>query len=351
MEPATGPAGFVDRREAHEREAREREARKREAREREIQGRKAREREARQREARQGEVREREARERTAREREARQREAREAEAREGEARQREAREDEARERQARGREASEREARKREAREREAREREARRVEQAVGGPVGVGEPDRDDDQWADDQWDRLQEEGQDDEAPAGPPPAREARRFRGLAVPLVAAAVVAAIGYPLTALAVSRVRLPETPGQEQSSAEGGGVGPRGRSPRVRLSGAVTYDGPARPIECAGGTPILVTYGAGEDQVAIRLGLPSLVEPGSYEVKGQDVFVAVTRLAGKGQTWSTRNQPDAAGRLQVHPDRSLSAQFSGLKPTGGAGEDTVQGSLEMRCG
>ena len=378
MEPTTGPSTFVEprRREADERQP-DRDPRAREAREREVQDREARDRGARQREARERDARERQARERDAREREARGREARERDGRERQARERdaqsrEARELEARNRQARdreamvrqarerearerdvlGREAREREARGREAGEREAREREARRVESAAGGLVDVGEPDRDEEQWADEQWDReLQEEEWDDGALAGPPPAREARRFRGLAVPLVAAAVVAAIGYPLTALAVSRVQLAETPGEEQSAGGGGGAGSRARTHRVRLSGAVTYDGSATPIECAGGTPILVTFGAGDEQVAIRLGLPSVVEPGNYPVKGQEVFVAVTRLAGKGQTWSTRNQPDASGQLQVRPDRSVSAQFSGLKPSSGAGEGTVEGTLEMRCG
>ena len=136
-----------------------------------------------------------------------------------------------------------------------------------------------------------------------------------------------------------------------EQPAAGQGAGGGRVRPGRVRLSGAVTYDGPATPIECAGGTPILITFGAGKDQVAIRLGLPSVAPAASYPLKGPDVFVAVTRLAGKGQSWSTRNQPEAQGQLQVKPDRSVVGQFSGLKPGSGEADGTGDGTLEARCG
>lgn len=196
--------------------------------------------------------------------------------------------------------------------------------------------------------------------ELPEGLPAALEARRFRGLAVPLVAAAVVFGIGYPLTALSVSQVgRLPVVSGTEAPSEEvapdaavpgavaPGAVASRGRA---RLRGAFSYDGPAVPLGCNAGTPRLVTLDAGPDRYSILLSVPPDSGPGTYQVAAA-TFVAVTRLVDGGQVWTSRGRANATGRVTVGTGRSVSAVFSGLEPNGGGAEGTVEGTVEVDCG
>ncbi len=183
---------------------------------------------------------------------------------------------------------------------------------------------------------------------------PAREARRFQGLAVPLVAAAVVVGIGYPLTALAVSQVgRLPATttaveggPGVPQGSGSGAGLG------EARLSGAITFVGPVTPVGCSGALPRLVTVGSGGDRFSILLNVPAGARAGTYPLAAAtNAFVAVSRLAGPGETWTSLNVGRARGEVTVADDQSVSARFSGLAPVGGGAEDEVAGTVQVRCG
>jgi len=190
----------------------------------------------------------------------------------------------------------------------------------------------------------------------PAGPPlavipddlpPAREARRIQGMAVPLVAALVVVGIGWPLTALGVSQVgRLPSS--EPPSSTETPGA-----AGRARLAGAVTFSGSATPAGClAGGTPRIVTLGSGAEMYSILMSVPPNSPPGTYAVGAAGgTFVAVTRLGGGSQTWSSLGQAQARGTVAVGADRSVAARFAGLAPNGGGAEGMVEGAVEARCG
>lgn len=193
-------------------------------------------------------------------------------------------------------------------------------------------------------------------DEVPAELPAAQEARRFRGLAVPLVAAAVVLGVGYPLTALAVSQVGRPPVAGsggaapEEAAAAAAPGPAPAGSTGRARLAGAVRHEGPVTPIGCSSGPPRLVTLVAGPDTYSILVGVPAEAAPGIYPVEGTTAFVAVSRLAAGGQIWTTRGRAGATGTVTVGANRSVTAVFTGLEPDGGGAEGTVEGSVEVEC-
>ena len=185
--------------------------------------------------------------------------------------------------------------------------------------------------------------------------PPAREARRFQGWAVPAAAAAVVLGIGLPLTALAVSQVdRLPAGLGTaaDRGSSEPT-VPPPGPRGTARLNGAVTFDGAALPLGCRAGTPPkIATIERGADKYSILVTVPVGAGAGSYPLQAATgTFVAVTRLAGGSQTWTSLNQAGATGAVTVAADGSLKAEFSGLAPVGGGAEGTVNGVLEAGCG
>ncbi len=190
---------------------------------------------------------------------------------------------------------------------------------------------------------------------SPGDLPPAQEARRFQGLMVPLVAAAVVLGIGVPLTALAVSQVgQLPATAPEARTS------GPPAPAPvvvgapvglgRARLAGSVTLDGAVTPLGCNDGRPPrLVLVGGGTDQYSIILTVPA--EAGTYQLEpSSGRFVAVTRILGGAQSWTSRERPGATGVVTVGGDRSVSARFSGLEPNGGGAEGSVDGNVEVRC-
>ena len=202
----------------------------------------------------------------------------------------------------------------------------------------------------------------------PEGLPPAPEARRIRGLAVPLVAALVVGGIGLPLTALAVSQVgRLPEVgalapgPSTEETGPGAPGTGEAGapESPpagggrgQVRLSGALVYDGPATPVGCAAGAPKVVTANAGGGLVSIVLSTPAAAGPGTYPLAmATGTFVAVTRQGAVNQVWTSVLSAAAAGDITIRADRSVSASFRGLQPNAGGAQGTVDGAVEVTCG
>lgn len=175
--------------------------------------------------------------------------------------------------------------------------------------------------------------------------PPAQEARRFRGLAVPLVAAAVVVGIGYPLTALAVSQAgRLPVAAGDEDP-AEDVGKG------RARLSGAFTYDGPVTPVGCAAGAPRLVTIEAEPQRYSVLISVSTGSAPGTYELEGSKTFVALTQLLGGSQTWTSLGRTGATGQVTITAKGSVKAVFTGLQASGGGARGSVDGTVEVTCG
>lgn len=198
----------------------------------------------------------------------------------------------------------------------------------------------------------------------PADLPRAHEARRIRGLAVPLVAAAVVLGIGLPLTAVAVSQVgRLPatdlvpssggeaaptvpgEVPNLPAGPAAGGGRG------QARLAGAVAYEGTISPIGCTGGPPKLALFEAGAERYSVLMNAPG-VAPGTYPLgTANGTFVAVTKIAGGSQTWTSLGRAGAKGDITVGANSSVSARFSGLEGAGGGAEGTIEGTVEVRCG
>ena len=193
----------------------------------------------------------------------------------------------------------------------------------------------------------------------PANLPPAFEARRIRGLAVPLVAAAVVLGIGLPLTALAVSQVgRLPATgdllPSPGPEAADPGATAPavpgaRGRG-QLRLSGAVTYEGAATPVGCTGGPPKLATFERGAERFSILVNPPA-VAPGVYQLgTATATFVAVTKVAGGSQTWTSLGRGGARGSITIGANNVVLAQFSGLEGSGGGAEGTIEGVVELAC-
>ena len=188
----------------------------------------------------------------------------------------------------------------------------------------------------------------------PADLPPAREARRIRGLAVPIVAALLVVGIGYPLTALAVIQVgRLPSTPPGPEDPGEAflAPSEPGVPAGRARLTGAVVFDGPAAPLGCQAGGPKLVTAGTGAESYSILLNLPAGSGPGAYPLESASTtFVSVSRSEGT-QAWSSLRRPRATGTINVGADGSLSARFQGLEATGGGAAGTVGGTVEVRCG
>ena len=192
----------------------------------------------------------------------------------------------------------------------------------------------------------------------PANPPPAFEARRVRGLGVPVVAAAVVLGLGWPLTALAVSQVgRLPATTDLLPSSPEEGDVPGASGTPtlargngQVRLSGAVAYEGAVTPIGCTGGPPKLATFGVGAERFSILVNPPG-VAPGGYPLGiASGTFVAVSKVAGKSQTWTSLGRAGAQGTITVGANGAVVAQFSGLEGSGGGAEGKIDGQVEMRC-
>lgn len=201
----------------------------------------------------------------------------------------------------------------------------------------------------------------------PADLPRAHEARRIRGLAVPLVAAVVVLGIGLPLTAVAVSQVgRLPATdlvpssggeaastvpgaaasrPAGQAAPAAGGGRG------QARLAGAVVYEGAISPIGCTGGPPKLALFEAGAERYSVLMNAPG-VAPGTYPLgTANATFVAVTKIAGGSQTWTSLGRAGAKGDITVGANSSVSARFSGLEGAGGGAEGTIEGTVEVRCG
>lgn len=200
---------------------------------------------------------------------------------------------------------------------------------------------------------------EDEPQEAPQEPvpgdlPPAQEARRVRGWAVPLVAAAVVLGVGCPLTALAVSQAnRLPVVSGDEPAS-ELDGTSPGSEAPgqkgRARLTGALTYDGPALPLGCSVGIPRVVTLESGADRFSILLSVPEGAIPGAYQVETPSTFVAVSRLVGGTQTWTSLGRTSATGRVVLNADRSVTAEFRGLEASGGGAEGTLDGTVEVHC-
>lgn len=196
-------------------------------------------------------------------------------------------------------------------------------------------------------------------EDVPANLPPAFEARRIRGLAVPLVAAAVVLGIGLPLTALAVSQVgRLPATgdllPSPQAEGGDPGAAAPaapgaRGRG-QLRLSGAVTYEGAATPIGCAGGPAKLATFEMGAERFSILVNPPAAA-PGVYQLgTATATFVAVTRVAGGSQTWTSLGRAGARGSITIGANNAVLAQFSGLEGSGGGAEGTIDGVVELAC-
>lgn len=171
---------------------------------------------------------------------------------------------------------------------------------------------------------------------------------------MPLVAALLVLGIGYPLTALAVTLVGRSVV--QPSESPEGSGEAFLGSSPpgvpagRARLTGAVTFNGPATPLGCQSGAPKLVTFGSGAEAYSLVLSVPAGSGPGTYPLSGT-TFVAVNRTGAPAQTWTSLRRPNARGSISLGADRSLSARFSGLEGAGSGVAGTVEGTVEVRCG
>lgn len=200
----------------------------------------------------------------------------------------------------------------------------------------------------------------------PADLPRAYEARRIRGLAVPLVAAVVVLGIGLPLTAVAVSQVgRLPATDlvpsseGEGASTLPGGGPVPNvpaapavgGGRGQARLAGAVVYEGAISPIGCTGGPPKLALFDAGAERYSVLMNAPGAA-PGTYPLgTANATFVAVTKIAGGSQTWTSLGRAGAKGDITIGTNSSVTTRFSGLEGAGGGAEGTIEGTVEVRCG
>lgn len=217
-----------------------------------------------------------------------------------------------------------------------------------APAPPASGGEPD-----------DRHLEDERE-VVPPDLPEAQEARRIRGWAVPLVAGLVVVGVGYPLTALAVTQVtRVPALAGLAPSEPIEDLTGttlldPVGapKAGRARLSGAVTFEGPVTPIGCNPAMPSLATFGAGEARYSILVSVPAGSPAGLYPLQPTSpTFVAVTRLTGGAQTWTSLAKGGPTGDVTLRADRSVVARFRGLEPNGGGAAGTVDGSVEVRCG
>jgi hypothetical protein len=186
--------------------------------------------------------------------------------------------------------------------------------------------------------------------------PPAKEARRIRGLAVPVVAGLVVVGIGYPLTALAVTKVGQQQAPSGE-GAAGASGDGPRGgpsapaaATGRARLGGAVIYDGPVMPLSCSP-TMRLGTFQAPAGRFSILVSVPAGAESGTFPLRAStDSFVVVAQLTSQSPTWTSLAQTASAGQATVRADRSVTAEFSALQPGGGGAKGTVDGNVELRC-
>lgn len=173
----------------------------------------------------------------------------------------------------------------------------------------------------------------------PSNEPP--EATRIRGIAIPLVAAALVLGLGGPLTALAVS---LTGNTDVKVGTA-------RDSSSRARLAGAVTVEGSATNIGCLPGAPLVLILGDGTDGYSVVIGLPPSAAVGSYPLQPRaDAFVVVSRLRPGGQTWTSVGRKGASGVVTIDADHSVSARFGGLETTGTDLSGTVGGSVEARC-
>jgi len=186
------------------------------------------------------------------------------------------------------------------------------------------------------------------DDHASGVAPEARDAKRIGGLAVPLVAAIVVAGIGLPLTAVAVTLVNRTNEP--EGARAAGGSRTAVG-SGRARLLGAVAADATATPVGCRPGEPLLIAVGQGDERYSILLSVPMGATVGTYSLgPGADAFITVVRTTS-GQSWTSRDRNAATGEITLHDDRRASARFRGLEASSERSSGTVEGAVEVRCG
>lgn len=174
---------------------------------------------------------------------------------------------------------------------------------------------------------------------------PPGEAKRIRGLAVPLVSALVVAAVGLPLTAAAVALVSRTSQPRVGTVVAGAATAG------RARLAGAVTADGPVSPIGCRAGDPVVVSVASGEERYSILINVPPGAAVGTYTLQPDaEAFVTVSRATNQ-QTWTSRGRPGAAGEITVREDRRVWASFRGLQASNRRTSGTVDGAVEVRCG
>ena len=184
---------------------------------------------------------------------------------------------------------------------------------------------------------------DGADDPPATDSSPPAEAKRIRGLAVPLVSALVVAGVGLPLTAAAVALVRRTSQPGTEIA-----GSAPPGRA---RLAGAVTADGPVTPVGCRAGDPVVLSVASGAERYSILINVPPGAAAGTYTLQPDaEVFITVSRATNQ-QAWTSRGRSGAAGEVTVREDRRVSASFRGLQASNPRTSGTVDGAVEVRCG
>lgn len=173
----------------------------------------------------------------------------------------------------------------------------------------------------------------------PVGPP--GEATRIRGLAVPLVAAAVVLGIGGVLTALSLALVGRPDVSARPAPSS----------ASRARLSGAVDVEGTATNLGCLPGAPLVLIVNDGSFGYSVLIGVPPSPVVGSYALEsGTGAFITVSKLGAEGQTWTSKGRQRASGVVTIEADRSVSARFGGLEIVGPAFSGIVGGSVEARC-
>jgi len=121
--------------------------------------------------------------------------------------------------------------------------------------------------------------------------------------------------------------------------------------SSRVRLTGSVTFNGPATTLRCTAGAPRIVTFDVGGSMYSALMSVPPPAAPGGHPLDASGPFVAVSHLVGGQEVWTSRNHSRATGTLNVGADGTVSARFRGLEPGGGGAAGTVDGEVESRCG